>query len=318
MAASIKSTTFLLIFAFMLISVLAGKFQNLGAAYEVLSDDEKRKKYDKCGEECLKEGDLGGGDPFSSFFGDFGFFGGGQRHGERETPKGGDVVMDLFVSLEEMYNGNFIEVVRKKRVPKPAKGTRQCNCRQEMVTQQIGAGRFTMTQQNVCDECPNVKLVTEERVLEVEIEPGMRDGQEYPFVAEGEPHIDGEPGDLKFRIIQQKHPRFERRGDDLFTNVTISLEEALNGFELYIPHLDNKKVKVVREKVTWPGAKIRKTGQGMPNYENNNMKGSLYITFDVEFPKVELSAEQKKAVSSVLGSKFENFHSKVYNGLQGY
>lgn len=65
--------------------------------------------------------------------------------------------MDLFVSLEEMYNGNFIEVVRKKRVPKPAKGTRKCNCRQEMITQQMGPGRFTMTQQNVCDECPNVK-----------------------------------------------------------------------------------------------------------------------------------------------------------------
>lgn len=48
---------------------------------------------------------------FCSFFGDFGFFGGGQRQGEREVPKGGDVVMDLFVSLEEMYNGNFIEVL---------------------------------------------------------------------------------------------------------------------------------------------------------------------------------------------------------------
>lgn len=45
-----------------------------------------------------------------SFFGGFDFFGGGHRHGERETPKGGDVVVDLFVSLEEMYNGNFIEV----------------------------------------------------------------------------------------------------------------------------------------------------------------------------------------------------------------
>lgn len=50
----------------------------------------------------------------------------------------------------------------------------------------------------------------------------------------------------------------------------------------------------MREKVTWPGAKIRKSGQGMPNYENNNVKGSLYITFDVMFPKVELSEEEKK------------------------
>lgn len=53
-----------------------------------------------------------------------------------------------------------------------------------------------MIQQSVCSECPNVKLVNEDRVLEVEIEPGMIDGQETKFTAEGEPHIDGEPGDL--------------------------------------------------------------------------------------------------------------------------
>ena len=124
-----------------------------------------------------------------SFFGDFGFFdfgGGGSRRGEeRETPKGADVVMDLFVSLEELYSGNFVEVVRNKVVYRPASGTRICNCRQEMVTRQLGPGRFQMLQQQVCDECPNVKLVNEEKVLEVEIEPGMQDEQEQRFVAEG-------------------------------------------------------------------------------------------------------------------------------------
>ena len=53
-----------------------------------------------------------------------------------------------------------------------------------------------MMQQNVCDECPNVKLINEERILEVEIETGVEDGHETKFVAEGEPHMDGEPGDL--------------------------------------------------------------------------------------------------------------------------
>ncbi len=90
------------------------KFQDLGAAYEALSDPEKRKLYDKCGEECLqKEGQMGGGgDPFASFFGgDFGFnFFGGERGGEREAARGADIVMDLWVSLEELYVGNFVEV----------------------------------------------------------------------------------------------------------------------------------------------------------------------------------------------------------------
>ena len=90
-------------------------FQDLGAAYEVLSDEEKRKLYDKCGEECVQKG--GGNDafdPFQSFFGDFGFgfdFGGdGQRGGEREIPRGADIVMTLWVTLEELYVGNFVEV----------------------------------------------------------------------------------------------------------------------------------------------------------------------------------------------------------------
>lgn len=93
--------------------------------------------------------------------------------------------MDLFVSLEELYSGNFVELVRNKVVYRPASGTRKCNCRQEMVTRQLGPGRFQMLQQQVCDECPNVKLVNEEKTLEVEIEAGMEDGQEQRFVAEG-------------------------------------------------------------------------------------------------------------------------------------
>lgn len=107
---------------------------------------------------------------------------------------------------------------------KPAKGTRKCNCRQEMVTRNLGPGRFQMIQQQVCDECPNVRFEREERTLEVEIEPGMVDGQETKFVAEGEPHMDGEPGDLILKVKTQPHGVFERKGDDLYTNITISLQ----------------------------------------------------------------------------------------------
>lgn len=201
------------------------KFQDLGAAYEVLSDEEKRKKYDRCGEDCLqKDGMMDGGmDPFSSFFGDFGFHFGGSEQ-KHETPRGADLVMDILVTLEDLYTGTFIEITRNKPVMKEAKGTRKCNCRQEMITRNLGPGRFQMMQQTVCDECPNVKLVNEERVLEMEVEPGMIDGQETRFSAEGEPHLDGEPGDLILKIRTQPHSVFERRGDDLYTNITISLQ----------------------------------------------------------------------------------------------
>lgn len=90
----------------------SAKFQDLGAAYEVLSDDDKRKMYDRCGEECLKkDGMMDNSDPFASFFGDFGFFGDGDsRGGAREAPRGATIVMDLLVTLEELYSGNFVEV----------------------------------------------------------------------------------------------------------------------------------------------------------------------------------------------------------------
>lgn len=78
-----------------------------------------------------------------SFFGGFGFkFGTTGNERSRDIPKGGTIVMTLEVSLEDLYNGNFIEVARYKPVPKAAQGTRKCNCRQEMKTQQMGPGQF--------------------------------------------------------------------------------------------------------------------------------------------------------------------------------
>lgn len=87
------------------------KFQDLGAAYEALADTEKRKLYDRCGEECLKkDGMMDNSDPFASFFGDFGFNFGNEGGHNNDIPKGANIVMDLYVTLEELYSGNFVEV----------------------------------------------------------------------------------------------------------------------------------------------------------------------------------------------------------------
>jgi len=79
-------------------------------------------------------------------------------------------------------------------------------------------------------------------------------------------------------------------------------------------HLDGHNVNVKRDKITWPGARIRKKGEGMPNYEDNNLFGTLYITFDVAFPKGELSAEDKERLREFLKQESVN---NVYNGLHG-
>ncbi|EGD80533.1 chaperone protein dnaJ [Salpingoeca rosetta] len=294
----------------------AQKFQDIGAAYEVLSDEEKRKIYDKHGEEGLKNAAGQQHDPFDMFSSMFGgsFFGfGGNQRRERETPKGADVVLDLAVSLEDLYNGQFFEILHAKPVPKPTSGTRKCNCRMEMKTQQIAPGQFQMMNAQVCDECQNVKMVIEHVELDVEVEPGMVEGQELVFTAEGEPHIDGDPGDLKFRIRTQKHPRFQRSGNNLLTNVTISLRDSLVGFSMEIEHLDGHKVTVERKGITPHGTVHRIKGEGMMQYDNNLVIGDLYITFDVHYPERQFTEDEADRLIELLR---QDSSQQIYNGLE--
>ncbi|CEF59543.1 DnaJ homolog subfamily B member 11 [Strongyloides ratti] len=290
------------------------KFQDLGAAYEVLSDPKLRKIYDRSGEEGLNRQQQGGGghDPFSSFFGDF--FGGNEQ--EETVNKGADVNVDLWVTLDEVYNGAILNIKRVKSLYKETSGHRQCNCRYEMKTQNMGGGRFQMYQVKVCDQCPNVKLIQEDVDYNIEIERGVEEGTEILHSGDGEPHIEGEAGDLTFKVKIEKHPIFERKGMDLYTNVTISLEQALVGFTFDIKHMDGHKITISREKITWPGARIRKKDEGMPDPTDHTKYGILYITFDVDFPKGALSEEEKKQISEIL--KQQSFVAKEYNGLQGY
>ncbi|CAM0957657.1 unnamed protein product [Alopecurus aequalis] len=228
------------------------KFTEINNAYEVLTDSEKRKIYDRYGEEGLKQfqgqGGRGGGggmnmqDIFSSFFGGGG--GGGMEEEEERIIKGDDVIVDLDASLEDLYMGGSLKVWREKNIIKPAPGKRQCNCRNEVYHRQIGPGMYQQMTEQVCDQCANVKYVRDGDFLTVDIEKGMQDGQEVLFFEEGEPKIDGEPGDLKFRIRTAPHDRFRREGNDLHATVTIPLLQALVGFEKTIKHLDDHLVQI--------------------------------------------------------------------------
>ncbi|KAL7060207.1 hypothetical protein AAHC03_09833 [Spirometra sp. Aus1] len=288
------------------------EFRKVAEAYECLFDKKKRKRYDEIGIDGCKDGEQHvEHDPFAHFFGPM--FGGHAREDE-STKRGADVIVDLPVTLEEIYSGNFVEVVRCKSYKKPSPGTRQCNCRMEMKTQQVGPGRFQMTQQRVCNECPNFTYEMEDHTLDVEIEVGMRDGHIYPFALEGEPHPDGDSGDLKFVIRQQTHPVFHRRGDDLYTNVSIGLVDALVGFKFDLTHLDGHKVKIERTDITWPGSVLRIPKEGIPNFERNNVRGSLFVTFDVVFPRNRaLKEEEREAVIKIFGSS-KSATEKVHYG----
>lgn len=282
----------------------AKQFAEINHAYETLSDPEKRRIYDQYGEEGLRQHagqqQRGGGGPgniFDFFFG--GGFGGGQEEEDERIPKGQDVVVDLFVTLKDLYVGKEFQTVRDKPVLKPAAGTRSCKCKQKLITRQIGPGMFQQFTQNECEQCPAVKIEREKDTITVHVEPGMTDGQEVTFFEEGEPMVDGEPGDLKFKLRTLPHPVFRRSGNDLWMDRNISLVDALTGFTHVLEHLDAHKFNLSSDAVTRPGQVVKVEGEGMPVFDSSK-KGDLWVTYSVDFP-ASLTAEQKQTVRSLFG-----------------
>jgi len=154
--------------------------------------------------------------------------------------------------------------------------------------------------QQVCDECPNVKLERAREPITVHVEPGMVEGQEVVFFEEGEPLVDGEPGDLKFKVRTVAHAVFTRNGHDLMMNATISLLDALVGFTRNVSHLDGHAVVLTTGGVTRPGDVQRVPGEGMPQFQHPDRRGDLFVTYSVDFPAT-LTDEQKALAKQLLG-----------------
>ena len=278
----------------------ASKFSEIGNAYEVLSNEEKRKIYDRYGADGLKQheqqqgGGGGGGDIFSQFFGGFG--GGGRQ--EPETPKGQTIRVDIPCTVEEIYLGKRARVSRDKLVTKAARGTRKCNCRQKLVTRQVGPGMYQQYTEQQCEDCPNVKYVRELVDLFVEVEAGAPDGHEILFFEEGDALIDGDPGDLQFvvRTQEDKKRKIKRAGDDLHMTMDITLVEALNGFSKVFKHYDGHGVTIARDDVTIPYQVMIIKNEGLPKFNQFKKFGNLVVTFQVKFPKF-MDSHQKNAIA---------------------
>jgi DnaJ-related protein SCJ1 len=298
----------------------------VGNAYEVLSDEEKRKIYDERGEEGLKQhaaGGGGGGNPFDIFqqFG-FGGFGGQKNDGEQ---KAADVVLTLAVTLEDLYNGKVSEILIDKQIrcphcrgsgAKDSSDVKTCNeCGGKgfkIVTHQMAPGFVQQMQQQCpkcggkgkvvktkCPHCQGNKMARGEEELLIDVEKGMMDGHEIRFQSKADEHPDHIAGDLVFKIRAQKHDVFDRRGNDLWYKAKITLLEALTGFEKTITHMDGHTVTYDnRGAVIRPGLVMQIANEGMPIYRSD-AKGNLYIEFEVVFP-ASLTPAQKEKIKEIL------------------
>ncbi|XP_010521621.1 PREDICTED: dnaJ protein homolog ANJ1-like [Tarenaya hassleriana] len=317
------------------------KFKELAHAYEVLSDPEKRDIYDQYGEDALKEG-MGGGpgghdpfDIFSSFFGGGGgggFGGGGSSRGRRQR-RGEDVVHPLKVSLEDLYLSTTKKLSLSRNVlcskckGKGSKSGASMKCSgcqgsgMKVTIRQLGPSMIQQMQhvcndckgtgemisdKDRCSQCKGEKVSPEKKVLEVFVEKGMQNGQKITFPGEADEAPDTITGDIVFILQQKEHPKFKRKGDDLFYEHTLCLTEALCGFQFVLTHLDGRQLLIKSNpgEVVKPGKHFPRSGFGChpPMYQRPFMKGKLYIHFTVEFPET-LKPDQVKALEKVLPPK---------------
>mmetsp|Transcript_107104 Transcript_107104/g.313216 ORF Transcript_107104/g.313216 Transcript_107104/m.313216 type:complete len:520 (+) Transcript_107104:106-1665(+) len=268
------------------------KFKEITRAYEVLSDSDKRSKYDRFGEEGL-EGD-GGGDPsdiFEAFFGGGGRRGGGG--GGRRRQKTKDVVQPLKCTLEQIYNGQTKKMAITRQVIDKQKGVVTCSdCDGRGVkVEVIRMGPMIQQMQSACSSCggngKSFKTKQEREVLEVHIQKGSPDGHKISFREMADEHPDADPGDVIFVVKQQEHKEFKRKGADLFIERKIALVEALCGVQLTIEHLDGRKLFIK----TQPGEIIKPMMQSFDPLADHDNKMEWEVIEDADCPDVDNVAQ---------------------------
>ncbi len=308
------------------------RFKEINEAYEVLSNPEKRAKYDRYGR---VDGDFtpppGGGfdfdfgkgfdfgfDPFEDLFERF--FGGGfgKRAEDIGPRKGADLEMPLEITLEEAFRGGEkeVSVPRWKVCPTcggtgAAPGTSPRTCPychgtgrlEERKTSLFGefisvktcpycGGKGTIID-NPCRTCNGAGRVREWRKIVVNIPRGVETGMKLRIPGEGElGERGGPPGDLYLVINVKPHPLFERRGKDLYYKLKLSFPELALGADVEVPTIEGEKTHLKIPPGTQVGEIFKLSRKGMPGLNGKGGRGNMFVEIQMEVPS-KLTERQK-------------------------
>ncbi|GAM25137.1 hypothetical protein SAMD00019534_083120, partial [Acytostelium subglobosum LB1] len=268
------------------------------------------------------------GDDEAAEFGGFSGFSNLFGNKRARAAKGEDIVHESNRTLEELYNGKLVKLsINRDTVCRTCSGsgsnkpgvTSTCpKCKGKKViyvTQQRGP---MMTQSQAkcpechgtgdkiaeadkCKTCHGKKLEVTQKIVQVQVEKGSRDGQKIVLEGQGSEMPGAAAGDVIIVIREKPHHLFTRRGDDLMMKKSIKLLDSLVGASFLVPSISGKKlwVNIKKGECIKPGEIRAIVGEGMPHYKRDTHKGNLIIEFDVEYPS-HLSDEAIHKLESVL------------------
>ena len=314
------------------------RFKEANEAYEILSDEEKRKKYDQFGHAAFDPnagygaggfGDFGGFGGFGDIFSDiFGGFGGASRANPNAPRKGESLRATVNISFEEAAFGCKKEVtVARVETCADCKGTGCApGTTPEICPDCKGTGQVTVSQRTPfgmmqssspcskcrgtgkiihqpCKTCRGMGSVRRQHKIEVNIPAGIDDGQTISKPGGGNAGVNGGPaGDLLVSVIVRPHARFERDGTSVLLEQEISYAQAALGAEVEVPTLDGK-VKLTIPEGTQPGAVFRLRGKGIP-YLRGSGRGDQFVSVTIKVPK-NLTGSQKELLRQFAASMGE-------------
>ncbi len=320
------------------------KFKEASNAYQVLSDDEQRARYDRFGFEGIRGAGGGGAAGFSnvddifSAFGDlFGDFFGGRSAGGRRQPRGADLRVDLSLAFAEAVWGTTKEVKitrdlvcgtcnatgaapgSKPELCKTCQGKGQVVHAQGFFMVQTtcpqcrGAGKLI---KEPCPDCRGRGTQPETSTLSVTVPAGVDDGQTLRLAGKGESAPGGTTGHLYVVLHVQGDERFKREAEDILTEMPVSFIKAALGGELEIHTLEdncNGTATIELKPGTQPGDVFVRRGHGIPRV-GEQARGDQVIQFKVEIPK-KLNARQEELLRELAVELGENVKEK--RGLFG-